>query len=100
MGTHLRLTPALRLVLTLLRDTPHEVWGLLLSSRSGLPTGTVYPILDRLEREGFVRSRWEPDNDRPGPRRRLYAMTDEGRDWTAGRMGRHDDLKGTDHEQV
>ena len=25
----------------------------------GLPSGTVYPILGRLERDGYVRSRWE-----------------------------------------
>ena len=26
---------------------------------TGLPSGTVYPILGRLERDGYVRSRWE-----------------------------------------
>ncbi len=88
MSSRLRLTPALRDVLQQLRNVPDEVWGLLLSSLSGRPTGTVYPILDRLERECFVRSRWETDNDRKGPRRRLYHLTDEGRSWVNERLGR------------
>lgn len=87
MSSRLRLTPALRDVLQQLRDVPDEVWGLLLSSRSGRPTGTVYPILDRLERECFVRSRWETDNERKGPRRRLYCLTDEGRRWIVEKLG-------------
>ena len=28
-------------------------------SATGLPSGTVYPALARLEHEGFVESRWE-----------------------------------------
>lgn len=88
MSSRLRLTPALRDVLQQLRNVPDEVWGLLLSSLSGRPTGTVYPILDRLERECFVRSRWETDNDRKGPRRRLHHLTDEGRSWVNERLGK------------
>jgi DNA-binding PadR family transcriptional regulator len=88
MGTYLRLTPALRDVLECLSGAQSEIWGLLLSSRTGRPTGTVYPILERLERERFVQSRWEADDDRPGPRRRLYALTDEGREWAAAQLAR------------
>jgi hypothetical protein len=90
MGSYLRLTPALRDVLACLSATETEVWGLLLSSRSGRPTGTVYPILERLERERFVQSRWETDADRTGPRRRLYSLTTEGREWAAVRLARSD----------
>lgn len=91
MSSRLRLTPALRDVVQQLSDATDEVWGLLLSSRSGRPTGTIYPILDRLERERHVHSHWEPDNDRNGPRRRLYSLTDQGRKWAAQQLvGRHD----------
>ena len=88
MGSYLRLTPALRDVLTCLLAAEGEVWGLLLASRSGRPTGTVYPILERLEREQFVRSQWESDDSRPGPRRRLYVLTSEGREWATKQLAR------------
>jgi PadR family transcriptional regulator len=39
----------------------------------GLPSGTVYPILSRLEKAGFVRGRWESattaQRDKRPPRR-------------------------------
>ncbi|HET7052790.1 MAG TPA: helix-turn-helix transcriptional regulator [Solirubrobacterales bacterium] len=40
-------------------------------------SGTLYPILVRFEKLGWLGSRWE-DTDRPGPRRRLYRLTAEG----------------------
>jgi PadR family transcriptional regulator, regulatory protein PadR len=86
VGSYLRLTPALRDVLGCFLDTEGEVWGLQLASRTGRPTGTVYPILERLEREGFVRSRWENENARSGPRRRLYSLQESGREWAAARI--------------
>ena len=81
MSTYLRLTPALRDVLACLLEATEEIWGLRVSSASGRPTGTVYPLLERLERQQFVSSRWETDTGRPGPRRRLYALTEQGRTW-------------------
>ncbi|APZ33070.1 hypothetical protein BOH66_01215 [Microbacterium aurum] len=40
-------------------------------------TGTIYPVLSRLEATGLVVSRWSVEDDsRP---RRFYALTDEGR---------------------
>lgn len=47
-----------------------------------LPSGTVYPILRRLEALGLVESSWEDDtrarkNSRP--RRRNYQLTRDGR---------------------
>ncbi len=54
------------------------IWGLELVRRTELMTGTVYPILDRLEEIDWVRSYWEEPNDRPGPRRRLYVLTEAG----------------------
>ena len=50
----------------LLRDPAGEMYGLELSEETGLQPGTAYPILLRLEHEGWVTSRWE-DVD---PRRR------------------------------
>ena len=44
---------------------------------AGLPSGTVYPALRRMEREGVLSSTWEPSPG-SGPRRRVYALTQHG----------------------
>lgn len=73
-----RLTPATVDVLTALLSAGGPVWGLLLVRETGRPAGSVYPILERLERLGWTRSQWETDTERAGPRRRLYELTGEG----------------------
>ena len=53
---------------------------------TGLPSGTVYPILRRLEMGGLVRSKWERAEraQREGrPPRRYYEVTAEGEAWLA-----------------
>jgi PadR family transcriptional regulator, regulatory protein PadR len=46
-----------------------------LSRETGLKSGTLYPILMRLERQGWLEARWE-DEPAPGkPRRHLYRLT-------------------------
>jgi len=85
MSSSLRRTPAMVDVLRCLLDADDAIWGLSISAETGRPTGTVYPLLVRLEQAGMVTSDWEAANDRPGPRRRLYALTPEGQDW-AGRL--------------
>lgn len=47
-----------------------------------LPSGSVYPLLRRLEASGLVESRWEPvadAHDERRPQRRYYAATAAGR---------------------
>lgn len=47
-----------------------------------LPSGTVYPILGRLERGSLIRSRWEDpgiSQKEKRPARKYYEMTAEGR---------------------
>lgn len=56
-------------------------YGFELMRVTGLPSGTVYPILTRLEAAGLVRSRWEAEekaHEQGRPRRRYYEMTSEG----------------------
>ncbi|MEA5455520.1 PadR family transcriptional regulator [Sinomonas sp. JGH33] len=60
----------------------------MVSNRVGRPTGTIYPLLERLERAGLLGSRWENAPERPGPRRRLYALLPEGREWAESKLGR------------
>lgn len=57
-------------------------YGLDLVTRTGMPSGTVYPTLARLKGRGLVTARWEDQRaaEREGrPRRRYYQLTDEGR---------------------
>lgn len=56
-------------------------YGFDVMERCGLPSGTVYPALRRLERAGLLRSGWE-DAERARvegrPRRRTYTLTPAG----------------------
>jgi DNA-binding PadR family transcriptional regulator len=57
-------------------------YGFDIMDRTELPSGTVYPALSRLERDGFVRSHWEDPVKAHGdrrPPRRYYRMTPEGK---------------------
>lgn len=50
---------------------------------SGLPSGTVYPALRRLERDGLVTSHWEAEEEAVAeqrPARRYYVLTRAGRE--------------------
>lgn len=60
--------------------TRRDVWhyGYALARETGLPSGTLYPILIRLAEQGWLQTRWtEPD--RPGvPPRHTYRLTSAG----------------------
>jgi DNA-binding PadR family transcriptional regulator len=56
-------------------------YGLDLMTSTGLPSGTVYPQLGRLEKRGFVRAEWEPEDiarKEARPQRRYYELTATG----------------------
>lgn len=56
-------------------------YGFEIMRAAHLPSGTVYPLLRRLEASGMVTSRWEkPDSAQQEgrPPRRYYAVTAEG----------------------
>src|SRR3978361_991452 len=65
-------------VLNVLLESSIPVWGLLIIKQTGRLPGTVYPVLERLERQGWVTASWEEDASRPGPRRKLYEFTADG----------------------
>ncbi|WP_188760389.1 PadR family transcriptional regulator [Edaphobacter acidisoli] len=49
---------------------------------TGLPSGTVYPALRRLERDALVQSDWEPEaeaTENARPARRYYEITKTGK---------------------
>lgn len=56
-------------------------YGFDVIDQTGLPSGTVYPALSRLERDGFVKSAWEDEHDAHAegrPARRYYKLTAPG----------------------
>ena len=56
-------------------------YGFDIMDTTGLQSGTVYPILRRLEDAGMLRSRWEPvadARDEQRPPRRYYQVTGAG----------------------
>jgi len=56
-------------------------YGFDIMEATGLPSGTVYPVLSRLERDGLVWSSWEDEADAAAegrPARRYYEVTGEG----------------------
>jgi DNA-binding PadR family transcriptional regulator len=73
-------TSVLKVVAALLADPAAERYGLQLMQATHLPSGTLYPILVRLERAGWVESRWEQtDPAAEGrPTRRYYRLTADG----------------------
>lgn len=81
MVNDVRLTVAVAKVLAaFLIDPTQDRYGLDLMGESGLPSGTLYPILARLERAGWVRAQWEDiDPVAQGrPARRYYRLTPDG----------------------
>jgi DNA-binding PadR family transcriptional regulator len=59
-----------------------SVYGFSVMEATGLPSGTVYPALRRLERDGLIRSRWESDTEAESeqrPARKYYKLTSAGR---------------------
>jgi PadR family transcriptional regulator PadR len=81
MGAEPRMTIPTQLVLeALLTDPDRELYGIELGELAGLRSGTVHPILARLEGVGWLRSRWEDIDPRTEgrPARRYYRLTAEG----------------------
>jgi len=59
---------------------------------TGLPSGTVYPALRRMEETGYVTSKWEKHaiaQEESRPPRKYYELTREGRDALADARSRY-----------
>ncbi|MEK9502365.1 PadR family transcriptional regulator [Gaopeijia maritima] len=57
-------------------------YGFDIMDATGIPDGTVYPALRRLEARGFLEARWEDHAEAAEahrPARRYYRLTAEGR---------------------
>lgn len=77
-----RMTLPTQLVLrAMLVEPTREMYGLQICAEAGLPSGTIHPILARLEGLGWLESRWEDDasaHEEGRPKRRYYRVTTYG----------------------
>jgi PadR family transcriptional regulator, regulatory protein PadR len=75
-------------VLAVLCDEPRHWWhGYALAKRTGLKSGTLYPILVRLAERGLLDAVWEVEPEPGRPRRHLYRLTDLGLAESAAAVG-------------
>jgi DNA-binding PadR family transcriptional regulator len=91
-------TQVLRVLAVLLEEPTADHYGMELMRSTGLKSGTLYPILARLERAGWLTSDWENvDAAVEGrPRRRMYTLAHDAmspaqealRNASRGRAGR------------
>jgi PadR family transcriptional regulator PadR len=76
-----RMTTQMLTLLAVLLEEPTAAWyGFDLLERADLKSGTLYPLLARLEQAGWLDSHWESIDPRVEgrPRRRLYVLTPTG----------------------
>jgi DNA-binding PadR family transcriptional regulator len=58
------------------------IYGFSVMESTGLPSGTVYPAMRRLERDGLIQSQWEQQSladMEKRPQRKYYKLTRQGR---------------------
>jgi PadR family transcriptional regulator PadR len=74
----------------LLADPSKELYGVEIGQAAGLPSGTVHPILARLQTVGWLESRWEEIDPRAEgrPARRYYRMTPDGMELARSALAR------------
>jgi len=72
------LTTLLRATTGELGDEPmkHGMYAYELSNATGIPTGTIHPILKRLVKRGYAHDTWREIQSR---RRRYYRLSNQGR---------------------
>lgn len=78
MAVMIRLTRSTAIVLTALLEQTDWQYGYEISRITGVKSGTLYPILIRLDDTGWLRARW--DQSVPGkPARHMYRLTATGK---------------------
>jgi PadR family transcriptional regulator PadR len=90
MSPRLNMTYPTALVLQALSRGFHH--GFDIMDATGLPSGTVYPILRRLDREGLLKSTWEKQaaaQREQRPPRRYYEITGPGETMLADAVARY-----------
>ncbi len=83
----------------ILQAVAHEYhYGFDIMDVTGLPSGTVYPALRRLETSGLLVSRWEDEDNARNeqrPARKYYKLTAAGRKSLEAAVNRYRRLEGS-----
>lgn len=81
-----RMSPETLLVLErFLERVTDWRYGYELSRETGLKSGTLYPILMRLEKHSLLEARWETTQDGVPPRH-TYRLTPNGLEWAQAKL--------------
>ncbi len=82
--------PTQRVLEALLADPQRELYGVEIGEAAALRSGTVHPILARLETVGWLESRWEDIDPRTEgrPARRYYQLTPDGMELARAALAR------------
>ncbi len=77
------IEPKLSHTAAMILQTIHagQIYGFSLMEATGLPSGTVYPAMRRLERDGLIVSKWEQQSIADAeqrPLRKYYKLTRTG----------------------
>jgi PadR family transcriptional regulator len=72
--------PLERVLRVMITDPSTPQYGYDLMKAAKLPSGTLYPMLARLQQDGLVDSEWETQRENAGgrPPRKYYRLTAEG----------------------
>src|SRR5712692_11355351 len=80
MATEAKLSHTAAMILQAVNEG--YIYGFSVMEMTGLPSGTVYPAMRRLERDGLIRSQWERQSIADAeqrPPRKYYKLTRSGR---------------------
>lgn len=77
------LSPQALTVVAVLADGTDWRHGYDLMVQAGVQSGTLYPLLMRLETQGLLEARWVEAPQAGRPPRHVYRLTAAGRDWVA-----------------
>jgi DNA-binding PadR family transcriptional regulator len=73
------LSAPARSVLAIMSDAGDRwVHGYDLCRQAGIKSGTLYPLLIRLEAQGYLEAEWQPPTDSGRPPRHAYRLTAAG----------------------
>jgi len=82
MGIRIRSSRQTLDILEALLERPSQWhYGYAISRQTSVPSGTLYPILMRLDKLGWLETKWEESVPQGRPPRHLYRLTGNGREW-------------------
>jgi len=74
-----RVSKQSKQVMEALMRAPREWhYGYPLAEQTGLKSGTLYPILRRMQEHGWLETKWEESEEEGRPRRHMYRLTGVG----------------------